>query len=181
MNSTGIFSLVLVLFFIILSMKAFLVQKEFFTQAKETTKVLMEMEKASFVRNELETNFDFLIKHSIEVWATKGLDSKFLKGKINKEIAKFVSKTKSIHKNNVSFFLLQKENGKKQKFSEEKMKEFFNIRIKLIENLFEAEFSFNGGVEKNIIFGSSIESNNFSKKFFISPGYERKFFVKSKE
>ena len=170
MKARGFLSAMLVLIFVVLTTNAYLLREEFVSSQKNTNKLLLEMEKASFVRTELETNFDFLVAHSMQVFGIQSIDSNFLKEKTSKQIENFIIQSQQAHSNTT--FFISKKTQKEQEFSSEKLKDLFSIHVKQVGKLYQAEFNFHGGKEKNHELAEEIEFENFLQRFFIVSGYQ---------
>ena len=174
MDKKGFFSLILLLFFIILSLKAAKLEKAFSTQAKETQKTLQDIEKSSFLRAELETNFDFTARQSMLIGALTSPDRELLKEFTSARIANLLEKEKELHQGELEFSFFNKATMEKIPFSNEKLKQLFTIHSQLHQNFFDHEFSYTGGVEKNTLFGAEIETGDYTQYFLITPGYSVK-------
>ncbi|MBI2598452.1 MAG: hypothetical protein HYW50_04620 [Candidatus Diapherotrites archaeon] len=169
MNSKGIFSLVFLVFFLIIIIKSGQLQQTYFEKLLESRKLLLEMEKAGFRRAELETNFDFLVKESITLNALK--DSDGAKFAVNEEIEKFVSKTKNIYGKKIEFGFQNKNSRKSEGFSKQKMKELFSMHTSIQNRSADTQFTFTGGMNKEELLNAEILSKNFSQDFYIAPDY----------
>ena len=174
MDKKGFFSLILLLFFIILSLKTAKLEKAFSTQAKETQKILLGIEKSSFLRSELETNFDFTARQSMLIGALSSTDRELLKEFTNVQIANLLEKEKELHQGELEFSFFNKTTMEKTPFSDEKMKQLFTIHSTLSQNFFDHEFSYTGGQEKDLLFGAEIDTGNYTQYFLVTPGYSVK-------
>ncbi|MEK6941823.1 MAG: hypothetical protein AABW85_03130 [archaeon] len=174
MNKKGFFSLILLLFFIILSLKTAKLEQAFSNQTKETQKTLLDIEKSSYLRAELETNFDFTARQSMLIGALTSADSELLKEFTAKQIAIFAEKETELRQGELEFSFFNKTTMEKTHFSDEKMKQLVAIHSKLRENFFDHEFSYTGGQEKGTLFGAEIKTGNYTQHFFITPGYSVK-------
>lgn len=174
MNSKGIFSAALLLFFIALTVKAGGLETSFSKETSKTQRMLLEIEKNSFLRTELETNTDFLIKQSVFLASTINPENEFVKEFTASNMDRFILMTKELRGNKTDFFLENKNTLEKSGFSKEAFKELTNIMVLRGKNFYEAEFNFTGGINKDRVFGAQIKSQNSSLDFFITPGYKSK-------
>ena len=174
MNTKGVFSIALLLFFIVLSIKTAQIEQEISKSEKQASQLLLEMEQASFLRSELETNFDFMAKQSMGLGSIASPDSELLKEFLNTEIARFAQEPENAHPKKAEFFFFSKQGNQKEKYSAQKMKELFNTRTTGSNGAVLHEFNFTGGLEKDTMFGAEIRTENFTQYFFITPEYSVK-------
>ncbi|MFH1663678.1 MAG: hypothetical protein ABH986_02630 [archaeon] len=176
MSQKGLISFVLVLAFIavyfslVFSLNSFNSEKNF-TEAK-----LVEIENNSFKRNLLENAVDSLIEETMQEEIAFGSDDP---EKINEKIsAKLFELFSGMEEKGTEF--KETLSGKKyseteikgEKISKKFIKENSKTIVFSLENrLYEVQFIFTGGINKNNLAGAEIKENSSTQKFFIPLDY----------
>jgi len=179
MNSKGVFSFFLVLAFIQLNavLQAYAVYSE--ETLSSTLSELLAMEKASFVRAELENNLDFAVMETI----SKEIDRhNYLQASLEEHAAEAViqlaKETEEFYTDNpsVRFEVVDRSTG------ERKVPETQDIRrnagVLLVdagETILVVEFHFTGGILRSEALRARISSGDFHQEFLLPSGYNKRF------
>lgn len=178
MNSKGFFSLLLLFAFVILLAR---VQEDINFQKQEILKakaVMLQAEKANYLKTELEQNTDFIIEKTIERELKNGKSNPAeLQARIVASLELFFKQMENEREGltfyHSSSFLGFKKigKGKKEKFSG--FGDWFKtIIVNVKENAFLVEFEFTGGILKDNLVFAMLESKNQKQAFAIPTGYK---------
>ncbi len=182
MHSRGIFSFVLVLLFIALEFAMLGAQNEIGKEIGKTQVLLMQMERASYVRNEIEMNSDFLIGKVMEnELKKKNYDPEAIKGRICYALFGYFGNVQATYAENpsVEFYSAFATSSEYQELLlkiGESLQEFdlcanSKVLVVKIGKNYTAEFAYTGGIFKDGIVFAEIAFGNYSQTFAIPFDY----------
>ncbi len=182
MRSRGIMSFVLVLLFIATEF-AMLEAGDKIAEGIAGTKVLlMQMERAAYVRNEIEQNSDFLIGRVMEnELKRKNYDPEAIKGKICSALSGYFGNVELAYAENpsVKFYSAFATSSEYQELLSEMktpLQEFelcadSKVLVVKIGGNYTAEFSYTGGIFKDRVVFAEIAYGNHSQAFVVPFDY----------
>ena len=182
MRESGIFSFVLVLLFIAVEFAMLGAQNEIAGESAKTQALLMQMERASYLRNEIELNSDFLIGKVMENELRGGnYDPEAINEKICSALFGYfmdVESAYAVHPS-IKFYSAFASSSEYQELPS-KMKvplqEFdicTNSKVIVVKGLgnYSAEFAYTGGIFKDRAVFAEIVYGNYSQVFVIPFDY----------
>ena len=182
MQERGIMSFVLVIIFIALEFAMLGAQNEIAKEVGKAQVLLMQMEKASYVRNEIEQNSDFLIENVMEnELRGRNYDPEAIKGKVCSALFGYFGNVQAAYAGNssVKFYSAFASSSEYQELPS-KMKvplqEFdicTNSKVIVVKGLgnYSAEFAYTGGIFKDRAVFAEIVYGNYSQVFVIPFDY----------
>lgn len=182
MRARGIFSFVLVALFIAMEFAMLGAQDEIAKEIGKTQILLMQMEKASYVRNEIEQNSDFLIGKVMENELNgRNYDPEAIKGEVCSALFDYFGDAESAYAESpsVKFYSAFATSSEYQELLlkiGEPLQEFdlcanSKALVVKIGGNYTAEFSYTGGIFKDRIVFAEIAYKNYSLAFVIPFDY----------
>ncbi|MBI2529928.1 MAG: hypothetical protein HYW05_02195 [Candidatus Diapherotrites archaeon] len=182
MRSRGILSFVLVLLFIAMEFAMLGAQNEIAMEIGKTQALLMQMEKASYVRNEIEQNSDFLIERVMENELKGGnYDPETIRGKICSALFGYFTDVESAYAAHPSIKFYSafassseyQELPLKVKAPLQESDICANSKVIVVKDLegYSAEFSYTGGIFKDRAVFAEIAYGNYLQVFAIPFDY----------
>ena len=182
MQERGIMSFVLVIIFIALEFAMLGAQNEIAKEVGKAQVLLMQMEKASYVRNEIEQNSDFLIENVMEnELRGRNYDPEAIKGKVCSALFGYFGNVQAAYAGNssVKFYSAFATSSEYQELPPKikvPLQEFelcANSKVLVVKDFasYSAEFSYTGGIFKDRAVFAEIAYGNYSLVFVIPFDY----------
>ena len=182
MRARGVFSFVLVVLFIAVEFAMLGAQNEIAKEIGKTEALLMQMERASYVRNEIELNSDFLIERVMEnELRGRNYDPEAIKGKICSALFGYFMDVESAYATHPSIKFYSafatsseyQELPSKVKAQLQESDICANSKVIVVKDLgsYSAEFSYTGGIFKDRVVFAEIAYGNYLQVFVIPFDY----------
>lgn len=169
MNASGIFSILLLIASITLIGTLHFFGQNNLTGIQKSQTTLLALEKANFIRTNLEIEFDKIIQSALQEGIKQNNDAEQTSIQMNQNILEAIQLIEAENKN-ISFFLQQSNN--KIKVDQTNLLENFSIVfIPFSKQNMAAIFTYHGGKNRNWKLIGEIQVNDVRQQFEIPIGY----------